>query len=75
MSEPKVIDILTFAGEGPVPCVRKTDYDALAARLAEAREWIEWRGHSDSCEYYLVTTKAACTCGRDKLLKALEAQK
>jgi hypothetical protein len=47
--------------------------EALTARLALAREWIEslgYRGHDERCP----TTwpkEGACTCGRDALLKAM----
>lgn len=41
MREPPAIELLMFNGELPVAYVRKTDYDALAARLAEAERLLD----------------------------------
>ena len=55
------------------------EHRAALARLALAREWIESEPHTAKCPWRGLAKNAegfkpVCTCGRDALLKALEAK-
>lgn len=56
----------TVTSECPF-CLR-AERDALAARLALAREWIENNGHGWRCDKHIDSARE-CTCGRDAVLE------
>ena len=58
--------------------VPASDYDALAARLAEAIAWIDRHGCGDDCRTWesdtlnppMLINSGPCTCGRQEILAA-----
>ena len=61
---------------------RSDEYaEAVLARLALAREWMDDASHHDGCELFRCSDEGTyvgaigrCTCGRDALLEALEVK-